>query len=138
MGDCRLKVFIFLFGLLSTLTFLQTNKVTVVSSMWMIHKEWVLNIFIQHQYPVLTDTYKKKPVQIMKKRIHKKLRVKMLSNQTKISLNIKQFIKSTVCVARSTKRASVAQGFLMWFWVLSNNQYTPGIPKHSSGFAGIP
>ena len=28
----------------------------------MIHREeWVLNIFIQHQYPVLMDTYKKNP-----------------------------------------------------------------------------
>ena len=33
---------------------------TVVSSRWMMHREkWVLNISIQLQYPVLTDTYKK-------------------------------------------------------------------------------
>ena len=32
----------------------------IVSLKWMIHREeWVINEFIQHQYPVLTDTYKK-------------------------------------------------------------------------------
>ena len=31
----------------------------VISSRWMIRKEWMLNISNQHQYPVLTDTYKK-------------------------------------------------------------------------------
>ena len=50
-----------------------------VSTRWMIHREeWVLNIFIQHQYPVLTDTYKNKTkqkynyLQAINKRTYKK------------------------------------------------------------------
>ena len=52
-------------------------------------EEWVLDIFIQHQYPVLVDTYKKKKTQYNKlltinKRIYKKLtRVEMHYSQTK-------------------------------------------------------
>ena len=46
----------------------------VVSSRWIINREeWVLNIFFQHQYPVLTDTYKKDILQTINKRIFKNL-----------------------------------------------------------------
>ena len=68
----------------------------------MIHREeWVLNIFIQYQYPVLMDTYKKikyNKLQTINKRIYKKLRrVKMLyRQQSKINPNIYQLIKSSI------------------------------------------
>ena len=50
------------FSLLNPTSFLTTPNAAseVVSSRFMIHREErVLDIFIQHQYPVLTDTYKK-------------------------------------------------------------------------------
>ena len=45
-----------------------------VSSRWMIHREeWVLNIVIQHQYPVQMSTYKKdNKFQTINKRTYKK------------------------------------------------------------------
>ena len=62
--------------------------VSVVSSWLMIHREeLVLNIFIQPQYLVLTDTYKKDSqirYKKISKRIYKKFRrVKIWYRQTK-------------------------------------------------------
>ena len=79
---------------------LKNSKVTVVLR-WMIHREeWVLNIFIQHQYSLLTDTYKRHSTS------YKQLTRQFTRNRggskcciakwSKLYLNINQFIKSTL------------------------------------------
>ena len=56
--------------------FLSLSYLSIVLSRWMIHREeWVLNISIPHQYPVLTDTFKTtlyNKLQTINKRIYKK------------------------------------------------------------------
>ena len=51
--NCGLLCIFFVYNSVALLVY-------VVSTRWMIHKEeWVLHIFIQHQYPVLRETLKK-------------------------------------------------------------------------------
>ena len=59
-------------GYLEPIIYMYLPKIPVVSSRWMIHsKEWVFNIFIQRQYPVLTYTYKKDTVSYKLQTINK-------------------------------------------------------------------
>ena len=76
-------------------------------------EEWVLHIFIQHQYPELNDTYKK--TQYNKLQLTREFTRNWGGSKcSMISPNIIQFIKSTEFVARLTKLTSVAQGLLKW------------------------
>ena len=67
------------------------KRINVVSSRWMIHREeWLLNIFIQHKYPVLMDTYKKtqyNKLQTINKRTYYKC---CIAKRSKIRPNINQ------------------------------------------------
>ena len=64
-------------------------------------EEWVFNIFIQHQYPVLTDIYKRHSTisytQLTREFTRNRGGSKCcLAKLSKINLNINQFIKSTI------------------------------------------
>ena len=89
--------------------------IIILSSRGMTHREeWVVNIFIQHQYQVLSDTYRKtqcNKLQTINKRIYRNWGGSKfgMAKRSKISSNIKQLIKLMVFVAHPTKRTSVVQ-----------------------------
>ena len=76
----------------------------------------MLIVFIQHQYPVLSDTYKKDSI-ISYKQLTREFAKNLggskrgIAKRSKISPNIKQLIKSTAFVICPIKQTSVAQGF---------------------------